>query len=77
MKNNDDVKLGPTHRFPQGRIHQSDDGELAIAIAVSQGKIIVEFGVSTKWIGFGPREARELARLLNEKADQVERSADA
>ncbi len=71
------MKPGPTLRFPMGRIHQSDDGELAIAIGISRRKIIMEFGVATKWIGFGPAEARELARILTEKADQAERTADA
>lgn len=70
-------RLGPTGRFPEGRFHQTDDGELAIAIGVSRRKVVVEFGTATKWIAFGPAQARELAGLLIENARRAESEADA
>lgn len=69
--------LGPTHRFPQGRIHETDDGELRMAVGVSRRTVVVEFGKATKWIGFGPTQAREFAALLVKHAEAAERNADA
>ena len=61
-------------RFPQGKLNARDEGELAFAVAADKDKgvVILRFGKSVDWIGFGPREARMLAELLNAKADQLE-----
>lgn len=70
-------RAGPTGRFPQGRFHETDDGELAIMVAVVRRKIVIEFGVSTKWIAMDAQQARELGQILQEKADEAIRKADA
>lgn len=61
--------------FPGGHLNARDEGELAFAVAVdkSKGVIILRFGKPVDWVGFGPSEARHLAHLLVEKAEQLER----
>lgn len=60
--------------FPQGRVHESDRGETAFAIAVDPRRkiCIIRFTKPVDWLGLGAKETRDLATLLNEKAKQLE-----
>lgn len=65
------MKLGPTGQYPDGVLHDCDEGELQIALGVKDGRIVVEFGKEIKWLGLLPGGARKLARALRERADQI------
>lgn len=67
--------LGPTGRFPRGKITPADEGEIRIAIAKKDGVVILNFGKPVTWIGFPPDEARAIAALLIKHADSDERDA--
>lgn len=71
----DDFKLGPTGKYPQGKADESDDGEIRMALAADPGAGIVRiiFNTPTAWLGLPSLEARGLARLLIEKADELDR----
>lgn len=62
--------IGPTGKFPQGHYTPDDEGELQIAIAVDSrnGKVVIQFGKPTAWIGMGPAEAKALGLILIAKA---------
>lgn len=64
---------GPTGRFPRGLLGRTDEGELAIAIAVTKdGTIVMDFGEKgAHWIGMGPDEADALADVLRAKAKEA------
>lgn len=62
---------GPTGRFPQGKMHPSDEGELRIAITHKGGKVVIDFGKPTAWIGLDPERADALAELLKQHARQA------
>ena len=66
--------FGATGRFPRGKLHESDEGELQMGVTVYQGTVILAFGKSTAWIGLPPQQARDLARLLTERADEAGRA---
>lgn len=70
-----DVTLGATGRFPYGRLEASDEGELRVAIAadVRNGVVRVEFGKPIAWFALPSGLAREWARALLEKADDVDK----
>ena len=70
-----DLHLGPTGRFPQGASDDTDEGELRIALAtdVQQAIVTIHFGKPIAWIGLPSTEARELAALLIQKADDLDR----
>lgn len=56
---------GPTGQYPEGMIHESDRGELGIRMAVTaEGKVVMDFGTTLEWIGFGAEEAIELGNAL-------------
>jgi hypothetical protein len=74
------AKLGATGEFPYGKLSaptgaSEDEGELAMALAADpqHGIIRLVFGKPVAWLALPPMQARHLATLLMEKADQVER----
>lgn len=64
--------VGATGRFPQGKLNANDEGELAMAITHKDGKVIIDFGKPTAWIGFDPQQAIQLASLLKMHASSIE-----
>lgn len=64
--------IGATGKFPEGKLNQDDEGEIRMAIGSENGKIIMNFGKPTAWIGFNPTQARSLANLLILKANLME-----
>lgn len=63
--------LGPTMKFPRGKLHESDEGEIQMGVTVRQGTVILAFGKEVAWLGLPPQQARELGRLLLERADDA------
>ena len=66
-------KPGPTGRFPDGKINDSDEGEIAMAIGVdiAAGRIFMDFGKAVKWVAMTPEQAEGFADLLKAKARQL------
>jgi hypothetical protein len=69
------VKLGATGKFPQGKLDEHDDGGLNMAFVTDQrnGVVRVEFGKSLTWFALPAKEAREMAALLVEIANELDR----
>lgn len=65
-------KLGPTGEFPGGKLGPNDEGELKIAIAVKDGRIVIMFGKQIEWLGLRPGDARKIAEALNHHANRIE-----
>ena len=65
--------LGETGDFPEGKLTDHDEGGIVFALGVVKGKLILHFGKSVEWVGMNPTAARELANLLELRADQCER----
>lgn len=65
--------FGATGRFPRGKLHESDEGELQIGVTVNQGTVIVAFGKPVAWLGLTPQMARDLAASLIARADKAAR----
>ncbi len=62
-------KLGPTGKFPRGKMNESDEGELKISIGKNkEGKIILKFGTPVTWIDLDPEDAIAIGQSLIEKA---------
>jgi hypothetical protein len=69
------MTFGPTGRFPYGKLNDSDEGEVAMGIVADpfNGVVRLDFGKPVAWLGLPSVVARELARMLVEKADEVDR----
>ena len=63
---------GATGRFPEGQLNSNDEGEIRIAVGHQDGKVIIDFGKPTAWIGFTSEQARLLAKSLVDHADHVD-----
>ena len=61
---------------PDKRLWHEDEGESAFAIATDpQNKIVrIQFTKPMVWLGLSAQEARAMAKLLTEKADELEHS---
>lgn len=66
--------LGATGKFPQGKMHASDEGGLKLAVAhdPAHGTVVIDFGTPVVWLGLPPDRARHLAALLIQHADELE-----
>jgi len=69
-----DFKLGATGRYPYGKAGDDDEGELRLALATDRpnGIVRILFGKPIGWLGLPSREARDLAAMLIEKADELD-----
>jgi len=67
-----DTTLGPTGDFPLGKLNESDEGGLKLAIGIKDDTVIIEFGTSVTWFGLSSRDARNFAQLILDKAAEIE-----
>ena len=60
-----EMKLGGTGRFPDGKLHPKDEGELQFGVSQdSHGNVHVNFGKDVSWFSMPPQTAVQFARLL-------------
>lgn len=64
---------GPTGKFPEGKLDDSDEGQLMMAVSEDQGKVRVDFGTEVKWFAVKPEQAREIGNALIGKADEIDK----
>lgn len=64
--------LGPTGKFPQGKISPADEGELQLGVTVHKGNVIISFGKPIAWLGMPPKETRQFANALLSHANQIQ-----
>jgi hypothetical protein len=50
---------------PDGEVTQ---GHLQVAIGVDKGRVVIEFETAVRWMAMSPRQARQIALSLREKA---------
>lgn len=62
------MPLGPTGKFPKGKMNKQDEGELKIAIFESADKVVINFGKAVTWVGLDADGALEFAEKIKEKA---------
>jgi len=66
-------KIGPTGRFPRGKITPADEGELNIGVAVDlQRKVVfVNFNKAISWLGMPKKSALDFANGIIVKANEL------
>ena len=65
--------LGPTHKYPMGKMCKEDAGEIAIGIAadLNNDVVIINFGTKVEWLGLSPEQARSIASTLIEQSFKI------
>ena len=64
-----DAALGATGRYPEGQLNPNDEGELAFAVGIEEGKIALRFGKPVAWFAMNRHQALQLIASLQEKTD--------
>lgn len=66
-------KLGATGRYPEGKLGEHDEGEIAFAIAADSKtkKVLIDFGKPVAFLGMNKTQAIELGQMLIAKAEQL------
>lgn len=58
------MKLGPTGKFPRGKLNADDEGGIAIGVTSQDKTVIINFGKEIAWIGMDKPQAIEFAKLI-------------
>lgn len=68
-------ELGPTGRFPYGKLCEEDEGELRLAVAGDRDTetVFVEFGKPIQSLGMRPEQAEAFAESLLRAARKARR----
>jgi len=63
--------VGPTGKFPQGKLERGDEGELNIAMFIFKGQVRIEFGKPIAWLAMPPHVAKDFAERILEHAAKI------
>jgi len=69
------INLGPTGAFPEGKLNETDEGELAFAVYHQKGKVILEFNSQVKWLGMNASQGIELGKALIKHSKKILKGA--
>lgn len=67
----EELRLGATGKYPDGKIHRTDEGAIRLAVFVEHGNVVLNFGTPVSWIVFDAQKAEELAGIILEKAKEA------
>ena len=62
----DDV--GPTGNFPRGKLNETDEGELALAVSSEKNMVRIDFGTPVAWVCLSPDQALAFASVIVARA---------
>jgi hypothetical protein len=65
-------KLGPTGKFPLGKLTPEDEGELRLAVSSFNGAVRIDFGKPIAWFGLPPQQAIVFAQLIVKHARSLD-----
>lgn len=61
--------LGATGEFPEGKLDESDEGELRLAVGVDRDlNVRIDFGKPVAWLAMAPEQALELGEMIVKQA---------
>jgi hypothetical protein len=64
LKKNPMPDLGATGNFPDGKLNESDEGEIMVGVTSAEDRVILNFGKPVHWIGFTKEQAKQIAESL-------------
>lgn len=70
--NEDALKVaGATGNFPDGKLTETDEGEIKFAITAIEDRVVVNFGTPVHWVGFTRAQALAVANSLTKHAATI------
>jgi len=62
--------IGATGEYPEGKLNETDEGELQMAITTDvHGNIRIDFGKPVHWFAMSPLHAKKLGEMLIARAN--------
>ncbi len=56
--------LGATNKFPDGKLNDTDEGEIMVGITSVEDRVVINFGKPVHWVGFTKEQAKQIAESL-------------
>lgn len=66
--------IGPTGKYPDGKISQKDEGELGIGVVDYKGCVLLVFGKKIAWLALRPDQAQLIGKGLIDRAVRIKNS---
>lgn len=60
-------KIGPTGKFPDEKLNEDDEGELAFGIIIKDNRLILFFNKPITWLGFTKEDTKNLIDILSQE----------
>ena len=60
------------NQYPRGKLTDSDEGALTLAIGVQDKTVIIDFGKQVAWLGLDAATARQFAKNILRRADEID-----
>lgn len=57
--------------YSDGKLNKNDEGDLQIAAFIKDGRLILEFGKKTSWLGFDKKSLEVFIAGLNNKLGEM------
>lgn len=57
--------------YPRGQIRADDQGQLRMALFIHDHTVVLGFGKTVAWLGFGAEDAERLGQALIDKAREL------
>lgn len=67
--------LGPTGRYPEGKLTKNDEGEIKIGIVAYKGKVVINFGKPIVSLGMNVQQTRALISMLRRRIKEIQRAS--
>lgn len=58
-------------KYPRGKLNDSDEGQTALAIYVTDKTVMIHFPKPIAWIGMSKQEALTLADMIKTRAETI------
>lgn len=58
-------------QYPRGKLSEGDEGQLAVAIGVTDKTLIINFGKPIIWVGLDYHSAMQLAENIIRRAQEI------
>ena len=69
----EELALGATGKFPEGKLTSDDEGEIAFGVTHYKGKIVFNFGKSVMSLGMSIQQARQLRAEIQKHIKAVQK----
>jgi hypothetical protein len=70
----DEMKLGATGKFPDGKLNAADEGEIRCMIGLNSANnvLVMDFGKAVSWLGLGKKQVLAMILLLQKWLAKME-----